>query len=225
MERPLVTLEEWVDPRHAAVLVVDMQKDFLIERLCGWDTSDTDAMMPRLLRLLDAAREHGVQVIHVRVEHPNWTNSPSWLGRKWKDGGPTREFCVPGTEGAEFMDGFEPRPGEIVVTKNRYSAFINTNLDLVLRSLGMKTIIATGAATNNCVEATARDGHMLDYNLVFMSDATASYDSSLHESTLVNIRNHYGKVVSVDELIACWESIAAKSGERAEAPLAAPTSR
>jgi ureidoacrylate peracid hydrolase len=225
MERPLVTLEEWADPRHAAVIVVDMQKDFLLERLGGLDPTHTDAMMPRLLRLLEAARKHGVQIIHVRVEHPTWTNSAAWLGRKWKDDGPTREFCVPGTEGAEFMDGFEPRPGEIVVTKNRYSAFINTNLDLILRSLGIKTIIATGTATNNCVEATARDGHMLDYNLIFMSDGTASYDAALHESTLVNIRNHYGKVVSVDELIGCWEHIAATSAARAKAPVAAPAAR
>ena len=204
MNRPLVTLDEFVDPRHAALLVIDVQKDYCLARLWGREVPAVQAMMPRLLRFMDVARRASVTLIHLHNSHPDETNSPAWVGRKWTDKGPTPEYARPGTEGIEFMPGFEPRPGEFVVGKNRYSGFIATNLELILRSLGKQTIICTGTATNNCVESTARHGYMLDFNLVLVSDGTASYDPALHEGTLTNIRNHFGKVATVDEIIACW---------------------
>jgi len=191
-------------------LIIDVQKDYCDSRLCRRDTQPTDELMPRLLGLMEAAREAGVRLIHVCTEHGDWTSTPSWLARKWTENGQKPEMCRPGTEGAEFMPGFEPLPGEVVVTKNRYSGFIGTNLDMILKSLGIKSIIATGTATNNCVEATARDGFMLDYYLVFCSDGTASYDRHLHETTLINIKNHYGTVASIDEIVGAWEQTTGK---------------
>lgn len=221
MERPLTTLTELVDPANAALLVIDMQKDYCARRLSTRDTSLVDDMMPRLLRLMDAAREKGVRIIHVHTLHPDWTNSPAWVGRKWKGDRPSPELCRPGTEGAEYMPGFDPKPDELEITKYRYSGFIGTNLELTLRSLGVKSIIATGAATNNCVEATARDGYMLDFYLVFMSDATASYDQLLHDTTLTNMRNHYATVANVDEVIACWQPAAVGRAQEAVVPVGA----
>jgi ureidoacrylate peracid hydrolase len=103
------------------------------------------------------------------------------------------------------MPGFEPLPGELVFPKNRYSGFIGTNLELVLRSTGKKTIICAGTATNVCVESTARHGYMLDFNLVMLNDGTATYDDTLHEATLTTISKHFGKVVSVEDVIDCWK--------------------
>jgi nicotinamidase-related amidase len=213
MERPLITLDELVDPRHAALLVIDVQKDYCSPRLYGSELPMVQEMLPRLQRLMDAARQAGVQLIHVRMEHPDWTNSVAWMRRKWDGTRFKPERCQPGTEGAEFMPGFEPREGEIVVVKHRNSAFVSTNLEMVLHSLGIQTVITTGAATNNCVESTARHACWLDFYVVFPSDATASYDALLHETALTNVRNHYGVVATADEIMACWQRATPRTPE------------
>lgn len=86
-----------------------------------------------------------------------------------------------GELGAEFYE-VSPLPEEIIVNKHRYSAFINTRLDSVLRSLRIETLIMTGVSTNVCVESTARDGFMLDYQIVMVQDACASYSRAAHDA-------------------------------------------
>ena len=105
--------------------------------------------------------------------------------------------------GAELY-GIDARPGEEVVVKHRYSGFHNTNLDLVLRSRGIQTVILTGVATNVCVESTARDVYMHDYYLVFVSDGTATMSEAAHQATLANVDQFFGQVASADEIAACW---------------------
>jgi len=95
------------------------------------------------------------------------------------------------------------------VIKHRYSAFINTRLDSVLRTYKTKNLILTGVGTNVCVESTARDGFMMDYNIVFTSDCTAAGSPSLHASTLENMRLHFGTVASAEEIIAAWAVVPA----------------
>lgn len=193
---------------ECALLLIDMQKDFCDPAFARRDVTMTGEMMPRLRELLTAARKASVHVIHIRTEHPEATNSEVYLrGPKW-DSEYINPPCRPGTPGAEFMPGFEPEAGEAVVVKNRYSGFIATNLDLILRSLRIRTIVTAGVQTNNCVEATARDGMMLDYHLVFVSDATATYDRNLHEASLQTIRTHYGEVVATKELMSWWRRLA-----------------
>jgi ureidoacrylate peracid hydrolase len=94
----------------------------------------------------------------------------------------------------------------VVVTKHRYSAFVDTSLDLVLRSRGVRTIVVTGTATNVCVESTARHGHMLDYYVVLPADASATPDLPAHEATLHNVRKFFGTVVQADEVGAIWRA-------------------
>jgi ureidoacrylate peracid hydrolase len=113
-------------------------------------------------------------------------------------------YCEEGAPGADFFR-VAPKPGEPVVRKHRYSGFVDTELDLVLRSSGVRSLIMTGIATSGCVEATARDGFMRDYYIVFVDDACGSYSSELHEGTLTNIRDAYGIVVGVDDVIAAWD--------------------
>src|SRR5919199_4638857 len=156
-------VEELVHPRTAALLVVDMQNDFCDSRgslaVSGADPGLIQQMAPRLLRLLEWARQAGLPVIHVRTIHSRWTDSESWLGRL-KGRGP---ICTPDSWGAEYYPGFTPLAGEYVVTKHRYSAFVGTDLEQVLRALRCRSVIMTGEATNVCVESTARDAYMRDF--------------------------------------------------------------
>jgi ureidoacrylate peracid hydrolase len=109
-----------------------------------------------------------------------------------------------GSWGAEICEGFEPQPGDIQLDKNRYGGFTGTNLDLILRARGVKTIIMTGVATNVCVESTAREGFMLDYNVVMVGNACAASTRELHEGTLASVRGWFGRVESAEDVITAW---------------------
>jgi ureidoacrylate peracid hydrolase len=211
-----LTLDELVDPRQAALVVIDMQNDFCDSRgalaRSGADPGLIQAMAPRLRRLLGAARQAGLPIVHVRTEHSPWTDSAAWLGRMH---GRAAEVCRPGTWGADFYPGFEPRseparqPGcdEYVVTKHRYSGFVGTDLDLVLRARRVRSLILTGEATNVCVESTARDAFMCDYRVAFVSDCTAAARQAAHEATLETIARHFGTLVTADEVLRAWQSL------------------
>jgi ureidoacrylate peracid hydrolase len=190
---------------QCAVLVIDMQKDFCDPSFARRDVSMTVNMIPTLQALMVTARRSGVPVIHIRTEHTQATDSDVSVSAPRWDGRSMTPLARPDTPGAEFADGFVPLSTETVITKHRYSGFVGTDLELTLRSQGIRTIITTGVQTNNCVDATARDGMMRDFFLVFVSDATATYDRSLHEATLTTIANHYGEVASAGEIAGVWQ--------------------
>lgn len=96
------------------------------------------------------------------------------------------------------------------MTKHRYGAFESSDLDLVLRSRGIRTVVMTGVATNVCVETTARQAFLRDYYVVFTSDCTAAYSQAEHEATLQNIDAFFGAVVTADEISACWRASGAR---------------
>ena len=161
------------------------------------------AMVPTLRELIGSARRAGALVVFVRVSHDETTDSEVRLEHRRERKAPV---CVEGTWGVEWYADLHPQPGDVVVTKHRFSAFINTPLDLILRSRGIKTIVLTGTATNVCVESTARDGHMLDYYVVLPEDGAATSDLPAHEATLHNIRRHFGDVVTAAEVRQVWET-------------------
>lgn len=198
--------EEVLQPAKMALIVVDVQNDFCDPAgACakrGSDVGMVPGMMLNLHRLIEAARASGVPIIFIQTFHEAATDSASWTMRS---GGRSGEVCRTGTWGADFYE-IEPLPGEIIVNKHRYSAFINTRLDSVLRTLKVETIALTGVATNVCVESTARDGFMLDYNIVLLKDACAAYSQKAHEMTFENIENHFGSVLESCELTDTWKA-------------------
>lgn len=206
MSAMLRTLREKVAPDHTALLVVDVQADFCATdgafgRL-GRDLSAVTAMLPPLDRLVESARSAGVTVIFLRFAQTRATESEVY--REQRDRGRAGfRYCQEGTPGVEFYH-VAPQAEEAVVTKHRYSGFVNTDLDLILRSNGIRTLVMTGVATNGCVDATARDGFMHDYYVVFVEDGTATYWPEQHEATLKTVRDSYGVVAGCDELVATW---------------------
>ena len=204
----LKTLGEKVDPKNAALLVVDMQNDFChpegyVARR-GSDMTLRLKMTPKLVRLLEEARKKQVPVIFIRQTLSELNASPvSREQRQKRPPAGSETFLQEGSWGAEYYE-VAPQPGECVVTKHRYSAFVNTSLDLILRSNEIKTLIMTGVSTNLCVESTARDGFMTDYYIVLVSDCTATEHIEDYESTLRNIERFFGTVATSEEIIATW---------------------
>jgi ureidoacrylate peracid hydrolase len=203
----LTTLAEKVNPADAALIVVDMQNDFCHSEgglaKNGGNVEPAQAMVPALNRLIADARSAGVPVIFIRAAHSEWTTSE--VGKEHRLG---RRFpiCVEGTWGCDFF-GVQPFEGECIVTKHRYSAFINTDLDLILRAQGVKTLIMTGTATNVCVESTARDGFMMDYYIVFLDDCSATGDRAAHDATLSIISQAFGVVCNSTDVSAEWAAV------------------
>lgn len=198
------SLKELVAPSKTAILVVDVQNDFCEPAGAagkgGKDTNAAMAMIPRLARFLDAARGHGTNVIFIQTIHEPATDSDAWVGRR---ANPDAKNCLKGTWGAEFT-GIAPLPEEPVVIKHRYSAFLNTRLDSVLRTLKVENILCLGVATNVCVESTARHGFMLDYHTVFVADCSAGYDQAAHDMTLRTHTQNFGRVATSNEIMEAW---------------------
>jgi ureidoacrylate peracid hydrolase len=199
-------LSERVKPSKTAIIVVDVQNDFCdpagIAGKSGRDTSAAQAMLPTLQKFLAAARAHGTNVIFIQTIHEPHTDSDAWIGRRVT---PDAANCLKGSWGAEFY-GVGPVGNEPVVIKHRYSAFLHTRLDSVLRTMKAENIIVLGVATNVCVESTARHGYMLDYHTVFVSDCSAAYNKAAHDLTLKTHAKHFGTVATADEIIATWSA-------------------
>ena len=212
----LDTLDRKVRPDHTALLVIDVQNDFCaddgIMAQEGCDVAAAQAMADRLPAILSAARGAGVLVVFVRNVYSsdhNFYLSDVWLEQasRTRDGSYTRRpVCEEGTWGGDFYGAARPEPGDPVVTKHRFNAFRNTDLDTILRAHGVRTIVMTGVATNVCVETTARDGFMHDYYVVFTDDGTAAYAEEDHRATLRNIERYFGQVVGLADLRAIWMS-------------------
>jgi len=215
-----MALEQLVDPRTAALVVVDMQNDFChpdgAEAAMGADVSLAAPMAARLLSFLAEARTVGMRTIFVRTHHSPWTNSDVWLARGGgRHATSTVPLCLPGTWGSAFYGGLEPRSSadcspetsDFVVTKHRYSGFVGTDLELVLRSQGLETLIMAGTASNGCVEATARDGFHRDHAIVYVSDCSVASTHARHEECLQRVRS-WATVVTADQLQRAWRSVA-----------------
>ncbi len=196
-----------MDNLNSAVLVIDWQNDFCHEQgsaaKAGRDVSLVQKVVPQAQEFLVQARRYGLPIIHIRTEHSQWSDSPSWRRRSKSSNIDTARLCRAGSWGAEFYQ-ILPQPDEYIITKHRYSAFIDTELDLILRSLSVMTIILTGVTSNVCVESTARDGFMKDYNVIVLEDCAAAYTIREHESALFNIGQYFGTVTPSKEVVAQW---------------------
>lgn len=214
------TIEEVLNPEWTAVLPIDLQNDFVHPDGCvarsGADISAMLELVPRCIEFLSDARALGIMIIHVRiVDLPDGaSDSPAWLRSKGFMTG-VNAFAIEGTWGAEFAEGCDPLPGELIVTKHRSSAFTRTNLDLLLRANGIQTVVLIGEQTPGCVEATYRDAAYHDYYNVLVEDCVAGRDRGLHAAS-VKIQRARHDVVAADQALGIWRRY--RAGE-----LVAPT--
>jgi len=212
------SVEELLDPRCAALVLIDMQNDFCSEGgsvdMAGGSLEMFGAAIPRMKALLGAAREKGVPVVHVRMLTPRGghTDSPGWMrvrlraaafygGLKQND---AWEYTTPGSWGAAFIDDLSPLPSEPVVDKFRSSGFFGTTLDSVLRTLGVRNVVFAGCTTEGCVDSTVRDAGFRDYIAVVPEDGVASDDRELHDAAMKILRAYRADVVTTQQILEAW---------------------
>ncbi len=205
-EKVLRTLNEQIEPEHTALIVVDVQKDFCatdgaMARIKGIDVSRIQDAVKRLNPFIQKARQVGLPVIWVRTIAVDDKKRPS--AKVMLGGGVVTED---GDGINWYSEVIEPLPAEYVVTKWNYDAFEDTELDLLLSSKGIATLVFTGFLTNVCVETSARHAYMKGYYVVLVSDCADSFTRQEHESAVFNIKNYFGKVTTSNELIKIWEA-------------------
>jgi ureidoacrylate peracid hydrolase len=201
----ITQLGDQIAPRVTALLMVDMQNDFahdegIFVKRWGKTNRWIKSIIPPCASLLASARHADVPTIHLRVINDLLRNPASWHNF-W---GPP-SCVIEGTWGAEFVEALRPWESEIVITKYTYDGFVDTPLESILKKLGIRTLVFAGIDSDVCVRDTAAHGFALGYTPVFARDALASDNEVAHAGVLQSFGEHYGKVVSTDEIIAVWQ--------------------
>ena len=201
-------LADWVAPARTALLIVDMQVDFAspdgVLGRAGVDLSAMPAALASAGQLAEAARAAGTPVVFAGLQTRQETDSAAWnewMRRRGEAGG--EPLCRAGQPGAAFY-GPQPVDGERVIGKPRYSAFFGTDLDAVLETMGVDTLVIAGVTTECCVDCTARDAFHLDYHVFIPADACAAYEADLHEGALKALGLNCAIVVDTEALLAAW---------------------
>lgn len=145
-----------------------------------------DAIVPRIKSLIGAARRASVPVIYARIASS--VADCSDVSRQHRD---LNIFAPPGSREAEILDELRPEPGEIVLSKTCGGVFNGSNIDTVLRNLGIDTLVVTGVVTNGCVENAVRDASDRGYRTILVGDACATLTPELHEAALLDLTDTY----------------------------------
>ena len=180
---------------RSALIVVDMQL-FFLDPASPTYTCGGPAVIPTLSRLVAAFRAAGRPVIHTRhVHHPDDIDS-GIMGWWWSG------KCLEGSPESEIHPALAPLPREKVVLKHRYSAFYNTDLETILRCLGIEDVVVCGIMTNLCCESTARDAYYRDYRVFVPADGTGSIDENLQVASLMGLALGFAFVTTCDAIAA-----------------------
>jgi isochorismate hydrolase len=180
----------------AALLVVDMQNAFIHPDGPIYLPAGA-AIVDKVAALAHAFRAAGRPVLYTRhAEDPAGGNA-GMMARWWENSSP-RE----GTWEAAIFEGLAPQPGDVVIPKIRYNAFIATDLEQRLRQARVEDLVVTGVMANLCCESTARDAFMRDYRVFFAADGTAAPSLAFHRGTLLNLSYGFAHVLACDALVA-----------------------
>jgi nicotinamidase-related amidase len=165
---------------QVALVVIDVQKG---------EVSDEDSGIPimaggharhaRIVDLVEAARAAAVPVVFIQEVHKRTLGD---FGRELD--GTEGVHCLEGDEATELADGLNPRPDEYLIRKRRYSAFFATELELVLKSYGARTLVLVGALTDVCVHYTFADAHQHDYHCRVVTDCVGGSSQRAHDAAL-----------------------------------------
>ena len=191
-----------VASEKCALLVIDMQDEFVKPRWTPYWVPEATRQVPRIKRLTEHCRKKGIPVIFTV-----FSKTHNYLDRP-KTGAlmPNRYSELKIDESSFFVKGqvwheLAPRDDEVVIHKPSYGAFYDTPLETILKGLGKDTVIICGTLTNYCCGLTARQAYERSFKVVFGSDVTSTDDPDMQEPELKVLRKGFGKVLTADEII------------------------
>lgn len=185
-----------LDPKTSALLVMDFQT-----AVVGMIATGNDALLLRTSKLIEAARGAGMRILFVVVGFRAGYPEVSPHNQSF---GPIRESgrFAEGSPGTEVHPAVAPKPGDIVVTKHRVSAFAGTSLDLILRANGIEMLIVAGIATSGVVLSTVRHAADADYRIVVVEDCCADRDPEVHRVLMEKVFARQTTVVGAEAVVA-----------------------
>ncbi|NWF78032.1 MAG: isochorismatase family protein [Chloroflexi bacterium] len=207
-----------LDINRTAVIVVDMQNTFckkggIFDYLGALDETKVKHVIDRDKKVIEACRRKGIKVVYLRMGYrPDLSDaggieSPNY----WKEKGLVlmREnpelkgrFLINGTWDWEIIDELKPQQGDTVINKSRYSGFVNTGLDEILKTQNIKYLIFLGLVTNVCVESTLRDAYFHEYFPVLVSDGCGNFGPEFtQQATIWNVTEVFGWVTTSRDFI------------------------
>ncbi len=203
------------EPEQTALLIIDMQRDFVdpggFGEALGNDVSQLRQILPALQRVLEAARAAGIDVIHTREGHrpdlADLTPAKRARGRLEAgigDAGPMGRILVRGEYGHDIVDELKPLPNEPVIDKPGKGAFYATDLDAILHARGIPHLIVTGVTAEVCVQTTVREANDRGYECLVLSDGIASYFPDFYQATIAMVKAQggiFGWVSTSDALL------------------------
>ena len=193
-----------LSPMRTALVVSDMQNAFCAPG-AAIEVPVARSIVPNINRLAAAVRSTGGLVVWIQMTIKDEADWPVFLSALVDAGNSARILAElgPGSEGHKLWPECEARPADLVVPKNRFSAFLPSACDLsaTLKSRGVETVLIAGTLTNVCSESSARDAAMQDFQVTLVSDANAARSDGEHVATLVTFIQSFGDVRSTDELI------------------------
>lgn len=203
----LLRLDHKVSPGHTALIIIDMQNDFcspggFIDQHTAFDATGTEAIIGKIQTLREAARAQGVLTIHVKSHFGDEDLNAPMQERLVRMG--VEPYCVPGTWGAQIVDRLKPASDEVQVIKHAYDGFHNTSLNDLLVDRGIRTVIVTGLATDNCVAATGKGAMYRGFYVILPSDTCVSGSPEQQDAALTIARHAYAQVCESDEVMGAW---------------------
>jgi biuret amidohydrolase len=210
------------DLSHTALVVIDMQNDFCCKggfgEALGNNVSPAEAIIPRVQSILSGCRAIGMTIIHTREGHlPDLSDCPeSKLRRSQVNGkgigdkGPMGRILIRGEYGHDIVDVLQPLANEWVIDKPGKGAFYNTELEPLLKSHGIESLILTGVTTHVCVHTTLREANDRGYECLVLEDATAAYDIADHEAAIRMVHQQGAIFGWVSDCRSLLEALAAQ---------------
>ncbi|MCI0527373.1 MAG: cysteine hydrolase [Nitrospira sp.] len=180
-----------MESKGRALLVVDMLNEFLKEG--GKMPFDRGIkIIPHVKRLVERCRRAKIPVVYLNDNHR--ADKYDWEFQK------RIPHCIENSWGAEVIEELTPQQGDYVIKKRRYSGFYGTDLDTVLRELGVRTLMVTGVVTNICVRSTIHDAFFRGYKVIVPKDCVEATDQREQDSSLYDIETHFGEITESEKL-------------------------
>lgn len=186
------------NPFEAALLIIDMNKAF-VGKGAPLEVPEAVNNLPRIKRLLETCRKLKIPVIHVSHMFRKDGRDRGYMYDFWpvlKDG-----VLEEGAEGTEIHQEIAPVDGESIISKHRYSAWFGTDLDIVVRNLGVNTLIICGTTTDRCTGLTAYEAFMRDLKVVFPEDANATFQEEVHKAMITSLDMGGAMIMKTADLI------------------------
>lgn len=185
----------------SAYILIDMENGFVSPESAHC-IKNARATVPACERTIAMAREKGIPIFFVkRIYRADGSDVEITRYHQWVEGGRSMSPASQGENSAEGFSGLKPQPGDYSIIKPRWSAFFHTELDLILRRLGVRNVILAGTTTPNCVRTTCYDANSLEYNVVVLEDCCSSQTEEIQRVNIEDMKRMGAVIMSSHEFI------------------------